>query len=402
MGPNPSFIIELDDAMNVTRRWVCTDGVLSDESQYDALIEQHLELIADALREAEIIDNSSTLKCLGRQRYNIDLLLAEVDRRTDDFRRFVIVEDKLLKNRDVRRAVLAQVLEYATRLESEVSFEELDEKLADEHAEWLADNRAEIERGLQHGDFLLLICGDRPHPKLVELVDRFAAQVDRDPLVQAELAIVALPIFSCDGRHLLVPQVIGQVASAQRELRVEVRIKDPTGGDVELESRPRVVEGERPTARRRRLRSSPDEFFQLFKDPTHADLCVALFDELARSNVLGIEIAHTDSGRPKVVLCGTAFGSVVALSIAGEKTDAPFLRDKLHQLQRDYRRALAGNDVARQGIADFRAAVLAIRRAGQSQVGRVSVPLAEAKAEVLAAALANLALALGHVDSNTR
>src|SRR5438128_7871891 len=57
---------------------------------------------------------------LGSQISGIDVLFAEVDA-SGAFRRFVLVEDKLLRNPEAKRTVLAQILDYAHKVQYELT-----------------------------------------------------------------------------------------------------------------------------------------------------------------------------------------------------------------------------------------------------------------------------------------
>src|SRR5262245_50914131 len=79
------------------------------EKDYDRLFVNGREVLEDLLQESRDIAPDSRLKLLselGKQISRIDLLLAEVGP-NDEFRRLVLVEDKLLKNNQSRREVLA-------------------------------------------------------------------------------------------------------------------------------------------------------------------------------------------------------------------------------------------------------------------------------------------------------
>src|SRR2546428_13782402 len=70
-------------------------GELLREHHYDDFIVAYQDVVADALREAGILENYSSLFYLGKI-LSIDALFAEVDRE-GAFLRFVIVEDKLFR-----------------------------------------------------------------------------------------------------------------------------------------------------------------------------------------------------------------------------------------------------------------------------------------------------------------
>ena len=96
------------------------------ESGFDEIIVDNIDILEELLQEADLIAADSKLKVLAvspkpGQILSIDLLFAEVDGKADDdngeFRRLVVVEDKLEKNAEQRRKVLAQIMEYEKELQ---------------------------------------------------------------------------------------------------------------------------------------------------------------------------------------------------------------------------------------------------------------------------------------------
>ncbi len=133
------------------------------EADWDRILCDHVDVLADALREAEVIAPDSTLKLLGVQIDNIDVLLAEV--RNDaagqhDLRRLVLLEDKLLRNPEARRAVLAQLLEYAQTVQEgwSINAEVIVAKLPT-HRAWVEANIDTLQYTLRRADILLIIAG---------------------------------------------------------------------------------------------------------------------------------------------------------------------------------------------------------------------------------------------------
>src|SRR5207249_12269312 len=87
----------------------------------------------------------------------------------DEFRRLVLVEDKLATNSEGRRKVLAQIFDYAREIRT--NLELLDE--IDDHADWVNQYRSAIVRKGRSGDVLLIVCGDRIHEDLMGLVESY-------------------------------------------------------------------------------------------------------------------------------------------------------------------------------------------------------------------------------------
>lgn len=107
----PDRIVALDGSQKVVRVYTrqSPDNPRMNERDYDQLVIRHKDVIADTLRTAGLIQRDSDLRVLGPQVEGIDVLFAEVRQGGDEeFRRLVIVEDKLLKNPEARRQVLAQ------------------------------------------------------------------------------------------------------------------------------------------------------------------------------------------------------------------------------------------------------------------------------------------------------
>jgi hypothetical protein len=112
----PSFIEILDAAarpFEPRRRLRRVEPCGRSEADWDRILTENVDLLADALREAEMIAEDSALMFLGAQVDNIDLVFAEVRNDNRELRRLVLLEDKLLKNPEARRQVLAQILDYA-------------------------------------------------------------------------------------------------------------------------------------------------------------------------------------------------------------------------------------------------------------------------------------------------
>lgn len=199
------------------------------EADWDRVIVEQATVLADALSAANVIGADAKLRFLGQQIDSVDVLMAEVD--GDDlasFRRLVLVEDKLLKNTDAKRKVLAQIVEYSERARAAWRFEELraNPKLASQ-GDWLDRNRTGVEHSLRQGDFLLVIAGDGIDENLQRLVRRFAAQ--HDPLNLSELCLVSMAVYARGDERLFVPHVVSAVQLQQRELAIRVVVESPDG-----------------------------------------------------------------------------------------------------------------------------------------------------------------------------
>jgi hypothetical protein len=223
MSAIPDQISVLDQTnhrVSVLKR-IGADTALT-EAEYDRLIVEHVDLIADALRQAEVLDASAELRLVATQFENMDVLLAEFH--GGELHRLVVVEDKLFVNPEAHRKVLAQLLDYANRLQFEIR---LDAVLAAADAgvrEALEEQKEQLARILRTGNFLLLVAGDRIRPRLVELMrpvlDRRSTLLSR-----VELALLSLAIYRGGGATVLVPNVIGAIARGERDMCLEVVVQ---------------------------------------------------------------------------------------------------------------------------------------------------------------------------------
>jgi hypothetical protein len=199
------------------------------EGWLQGAIAANLELILGPCRAAELIDPDEEWY-LGRREFSIpeigsvDLLLIS------EYGRIAVVETKMSYNPEKRRAVLAQILEYALRLQ------ELDPGTLLPLPEVPPDtqpSRADVEGHLEEGDFLLIIAGDRIDPRVARLSRGVLGQ---NLTLPWDLALVDVALFErtgdsqgADGRdRLVVPTLVGRV---QPEIRQVVRVStDEDGG----------------------------------------------------------------------------------------------------------------------------------------------------------------------------
>jgi len=381
MNVLPDWTVAVDENLGRVKRYdrISPEAELGKrlkESDYDRLIVNQVDLLADTLHQAEVIADDSDLIVLGTQVKAIDVLLAEVETSTGDFRRLVLVEDKLFTNPEARRDVLAQVLDYSLNLEEKIDVDTLVELLP-KQGEWLEEHRDRIESTLYTGDYLLLICGDRLQERLIRLVDRFVKRADANPLKLTELCLVSMAIYSDGATHLLVPNVVNAVIGAERPLTIRVEVRDSTGKHIEavagLVTEDQVEEGD--SGRSGGNRRSEDEFFKewtLAYGEEALIACRSILDALDRSGISGLRRRHTKMGRPVIYLYDTPFGSIDVLGISVRK---PVIYDNLHI---GLAKKSAGNAQYSEAVTQFRRALLELpnaTRSGKGLVDRVYVPV---------------------------
>ncbi len=219
----------LDGELKTLRRLHRIEVDQLHEAKYDSLLSEHVELVAGALQQADIIDADSYFCLLATQFDNIDLLFGEFGA-DDQLVRLVIVETKLFRNREAHRKVLAQALDYAERLQYAVTGDELLRRCVPEARSLLEENREVLGSVMRRGDFLVLICGDRLQPRLVALVKPFLDR-RKHMLSKFELALVSLALYEDKARaeFVLVPNVVGAVVHGERDIVLTVVVTDAEG-----------------------------------------------------------------------------------------------------------------------------------------------------------------------------
>ncbi len=317
IAPNESLSVE-DQAGGAALRLA--------ERDYDRLFENCIDVIADLLRESGDIARDSRLKLLGRQIARTDLLLAEIGPGPDEeFRRLVIVEDKLSTNSECRR-VLAQILEYAHSFQTSLSLA----GLPDNVSPWVEKYGDDIRRGMRTGDFLLIICGDAIDPSLMSLVQSY---VDRlDPSDRSDLVLIAMAIYSDGNIHVLVPHVAAGTARAVRDLTIRVELRTVNGvpveiGTIRVEKTP-GEDGRRPP---RRGPVTPEVFIKKWEEACGADAIKdwrAFVEAVNRPAIVGLQWSHTKSGAPYLYLSHTSGESMGVLRLVSKR---PIVRDVMHR-----------------------------------------------------------------------
>lgn len=279
----PRFIEVLDAAcrpFEPRRRLHRVEPGGRSEAEWDRILIENVDLLADALREAEMIAEDSILMHLGAQVDNIDLVFAEVRSGSKELRRLVLVEDKLLQNPQARRHVLAQILDYARIVQEEWPRANLAEKLH-EHIQWVNQNEEELRQSCRRGDFLLVVTGDGIDDGVVKLARRFAGK--DNPLSLTELALVSMALYSLGTEYLLVPHVVSAVLRSEREMTVRVIVQDVHGRELPADV-VRDVQDEAAQASRGRLpvREEVVEFLLRARLPLDAAL-LSIHPDLERT-----------------------------------------------------------------------------------------------------------------------
>lgn len=153
----------------------------------------------------------------------VDVALVSADGRV------ALVEVKLARNPEIRREVVAQLLDYAIHLR-EVDLSELP-ALPLVAGQPFADAE-DVQRHLRDGDFLLIVAADAADERAAKLT---RAVLDRHAIHPWDLAIVDLALFAPpDGASspielVCVPHVIGGVQCESRHV-VEVKVINKVDG----------------------------------------------------------------------------------------------------------------------------------------------------------------------------
>lgn len=310
------------------------------------------------------------------------MLLAEVDAESQEFRRLVLVEDKLLRNPEARRQVLGQLLDYAHKMQTELDGEALEERLPREQQGWIAENQERIAASLRMGEFLLLVCGDRIHPRVVALAQPLMNRATWATSL-FELGLVSLALYSDGESLLLLPNVVGAVARSTRELTIEVTVRSADG--IPLAATARVA-GESPALGGDR--SAEDRWFAKWEFPDAVQDCMRLLDGIEAAGIPGLVRTANKYGKPKLYLDAPGLRGIEVLRVASWQ-DA--VRDTLDSLV-----ARKGTTTAqRAAVTAFRKALLTIPGADTYE-GKVVVPVGKGLAHLptIRRALADLSAAL--------
>jgi hypothetical protein len=316
MSTLPAKLVELTSGQSFVRRTFTDLGLA--ERALDEIVERQADVIADLLIENGVIEDGSRLRYLGRQFRRVDVLFAEVDEE-DEPTRLVLVEDKLLRDPGASRKVIGQIVEYAARFQDEVTSSELEEYFPDQR-QWLKQNAETLDRQIERGDFLLIVCGDSIHSNVADIVSRLARRADRYPLSGMELCLIGMDVYERGDERILIPHVIGTVVRAERQL--EIRIVDSTGSPLRA-----VAETSRTAIDQGRGRPATD-FFEAWKKRFGANAVAdwqAFIDQISDADVPGLIVSKTSIGRPTIKLRSARAESL--LPVLRTRVSAPGIRD---------------------------------------------------------------------------
>lgn len=364
----PSWIVDLSSTTRLERQ--SFEQIELKESDLDDLVIKQQNLLADLLVENDLMEGSS-LRYIGRQFHDVDVLFAEVDEE-DEPLRLVLVENKLLKNPQAKRRVIGQIIEYAARFQETVTAEALANRFP-EHKEWVDQNAELLDRQLRRGDFLLLICGDSIHANLADIVGRLARRADRHPMSGMQLALVSMALYASVGQRLLVPHVVGLVARAERQLQISVL--DERGETLKARVSTEAAQG--PRSRLTRTNRSEDDFFREMWAKKYGQQAVddwyAFADQVSEAEVPGLSFSTTSAGRPSIELRSAVLDTV--LPVLRARRNAPGIRDVVDS------RTWNRNPTVVEARERFRSSMGQIPDASQNTSGTVSVPMKSLRAE---------------------
>jgi hypothetical protein len=156
----------------------------------------------------------------------------------------IIVETKLLRNPESHRAVVAQAIDYVKAFYSQ-SVKELIETLLKSkytNQDILAEMKendlwlAALGKNLAHGNFQLLILGDKIHPNVLGMVE----SIQSAPHMAFTIFLIELDPFADDGNGILLnPRVVAKTIEVERSV---IRIQ------INHEKRTHAIESEVPEA----------------------------------------------------------------------------------------------------------------------------------------------------------
>jgi len=251
------------------------------ESWFQKAIVENPELIIGPCREAQLVPDDERWFCWKKEfsieTGSIDVLLLSSHGRVG------IVETKLSYNPQVRREVVAQILDYALALrdsliESLPPIPKLNETLvADED---------DVRDSLIAGNFLLIIAGDNLDPRAIRLGEAILAQHFTS---MWDLAMVDMNLYhqTSTDEHLLITELRGSLEHETRQtMRVIIKGETPAAR-VEVERVPITITDPRPTDR-----SNPwtiEDVFHFLGDGKNASEIKRIFDFLNDHEMIRVE-----------------------------------------------------------------------------------------------------------------
>jgi hypothetical protein len=244
----------------------------------ETFLQEQLHQNPSLLPVRELNDSFAPLLSLGREIENIDNLFISPSGR------IVIVETKLWRNPEATRNAVAQILEYAGRLQS-LTYEKFEKACRSalkpspfDEAERLFDlvkkkfpneNISEpsfidsVQRNLRDARFMLLIVGDG----IKENIEDILTVLHQNPQMLFTFGLVEMQIYERDGipGWLIVPRI---VARTKEIIRAVVEVKAQGEAKVSVTIPPEEVDKARTL--------SEQEFLDAVKDSIVRDLFARL------------------------------------------------------------------------------------------------------------------------------
>ena len=278
-----------------TPTWINAEGKpcplrrlrLEDREFAESYLQETLHACSGLLPVDELDTDFGPLVSLGREIDNIDNLFISPSGR------ITIVETKLWRNPQATREVLAQILDYATRV-SNWSYETLESKCRHAFPPPPLETRSlyslvqerfpdetppenefydSVQLCLRTGRFLLLIVGDGIREGMEDLL----SALHTHPNMLFTFSLVELQVFTEPARpeqRLIIPRVL---AHSTEIVRAVVRVETTGYAEVTVDiGEPEVGPGRPP--RKRKL--SEDEFYELVPAPAMAEIIRSILDRV--------------------------------------------------------------------------------------------------------------------------
>jgi hypothetical protein len=251
--------------------------------------------------------------------------------------RVAVVETKLATNPELRRRVLAQVLDYLTHLSDRFD-DSIPEIPKDENGEPVAD-REDIRESVAQGDMLVIIASDEVDPRVAKL----SRSLLSDHLVkQWDLALIDValyrPLLDPPGRYVIVPHLRNLVESEPRQVvRVIVEGETPSAR-IEVE---RITGDELTPARQRWDEKRFFDNLETEKAPTSVRDLASQLRELARRFPQSVKLAW-GTGKDGSMVVKRHDGGLIEVYSSGKIKFRPkkFARALGEEAGAEYRRGL--------------------------------------------------------------
>jgi hypothetical protein len=280
-------MVETDGTISSLKRLEFSDKLIDEDFLQD-LMDRFPQIIP-----IDAIDSSyGPLISLGREIDNIDNLYISPNGR------ITVVEAKLWRNPQAIREVIAQILDYATRI-SNWSYEEFERKVQTksrvngslfEHVyEQSSDDmkpEAEsefidaVQNGLSNGRFQLLIVGDGIRENLEMMVD----SLHTHPQKQFSFGLLELQVFqdaAIENKLLVLPRLSLKTTEVVRGI---IKIDNTADGKISVNVEHRE---EKPTeSSQRRINLTEQEFYDRLPGEEARNGCRAIIETLEQWGVV--------------------------------------------------------------------------------------------------------------------